>query len=57
MRGMSAKVKGNGLAFETFSNEMTSLRFLKRIKRTIMNLDDADQKYVLNKILLVLDFA
>ena len=53
---MSAKVKGNRLAFETFSNEITSSKFKKRIKKAILNPEGADQKYVINKILPVLEF-
>ena len=55
--GMSAKVKGNRVAFETFSRELLSNEFKERLQKAVRNPKGNDSKYVMRKIMPVLEVA
>jgi len=52
--GMSAKVKGDSVAFNKFVSEFSSSNFQDRLRRGVKNPSGNDAKYVLSKLMPVL---
>ena len=57
IRGMSAKVKGDAIAFQNFVSQFLSPDFQDRLRHAVTKPEGKDAKYVLNKLMSVLNTA